>query len=218
MNKFFLSFFLPLMAAVFAFTACSESDGAEEEYVDWQATNETYFDNLYTTTKAKIASGDNSWKIYQCWTLDSGQVALHSYDHIFVHVVESGSRNVKPEYNDSVRVHYRGHLLPSKSYASGYVFDQSYQGTFNKDVAVPAQFKVSGLVPGFTTALQHMNLGDRWEVYIPHQLGYGEEANGAIPAYSTLVFYIGLVGIYRYGSSAPSWNAKPNMFWEEVDE
>ena len=61
-------------------------------------------------------------------------------------------------------------------------------------------------------------LGDRWEVYIPHQLGYGEEANGAIPAYSTLVFDIGLVGIYRYGSSAPSWNAKPNMFWEEVDE
>ena len=101
MNKFFLSFFLPLMAAVFAFTACSESDGVEEEYVDWQATNETYFDNLYTTTKAKIASGDNSWKIYQCWTLDSGQVALHSYDHIIVHVVESGSRNVKPEYNDS---------------------------------------------------------------------------------------------------------------------
>ena len=51
MNKFFLSFFLPLMAAVFAFTACSESDGVEEEYVDWQATNETYFDNLYTRTK-----------------------------------------------------------------------------------------------------------------------------------------------------------------------
>ena len=96
MNKFFLSFFLPLIAAVFAFTACSESDGVEEEYVNWQATNETYFDNLYTTTKAKIASGDNSWKIYQCWTLDSGQVALHSYDHIIVHVVESGSRNVKP--------------------------------------------------------------------------------------------------------------------------
>lgn len=218
MKKNLLLFFLPLMAVLLSLASCSESGGDDEEYVDWQTTNETYFDNLYTTTKAKIAAGDTSWRLYQCWTLDSGQVALHSYDHIVVHVVESGTRDVKPEYSDSVRVHYRGRLLPSRTYTSGYVFDQSYKGDFNPATSVPAQFKVSGLVQGFTTALLNMNLGDRWEVYIPYQLGYGEDANGSIPAYSTLVFEMDLVGIYRYGTDVPDWNAKRNAFWDEVTE
>ena len=70
------------------------------------------------------------------------------------------------------------------------------------------------LVEGFTTALLNMNLGDRWEVYIPYQLGYGEEDKNPIPGYSTLIFDINLVGIYRLGTSAPDWNAKPNDMWE----
>ena len=139
---------------------------------------------------------------------------MHSYDHIIVRVIKSGDSDVKPFYNDSVRVHYTGRLIPSKSYPSGYKFDQSYKGEFNPATAVPAQFKVSGVVEGFTTALLNMNLGDRWEVYIPYQLGYGEEDKNPIPGYSTLIFDINLVGIYRLGTSAPDWNAKPNDMWE----
>ena len=52
-----------------------------------------------------------------------------------------------------------------------------------------------GIIDGFSTALQHMEVGDKWEVWIPWQLGYGSSASGTIPAYTTLVFEIELVSI-----------------------
>ena len=58
MKKYILSFLLPLLALTIAFTACSESNDEEEEFTEWQSTNDSYFDNLYAQTKAKIAAGD----------------------------------------------------------------------------------------------------------------------------------------------------------------
>jgi peptidylprolyl isomerase/FKBP-type peptidyl-prolyl cis-trans isomerase FklB len=52
-----------------------------------------------------------------------------------------------------------------------------------------------GIIDGFSTALQHMEVGDKWEVWIPWQLGYGSSASGTIPAYTTLVFEIELISI-----------------------
>ena len=202
------------MALAIAFTSCSESDNSEEEFADWQSTNESYFDNLFMQTKMKVDAGDTSWKILKSWTLDSGEVAKHSYDHIVVRVIKSGTSDVSPLYNDSVRVHYSGRLLPSKNYPTGYVFDKSYTGDFNIATAVPSKLVVNGTVEGFATALQHMHLGDHWEIYIPYQLGYGEDTNNTIPGYSTLVFDVRLVGIYRYGTQVPDWKAKLNDMWE----
>jgi FKBP-type peptidyl-prolyl cis-trans isomerase FklB len=206
MKKSILKFFLPLVAIAFAMAACSENDDSVEEFPDWQSTNETYYDRLYATTKQKIEDGDTSWKIIRSWTLES-DAATKPADYIIAHVESEGTADVKPFYTDSVRVHYSGHLLPSTSYTNGYVFDKSYTGTFYEETAVPSQFLVSGLVTGFTTALLNMNLGDRWTVYVPYQLGYGTEATSSIPAYSTLVFDIDLVGIYRAGADVPTWNA-----------
>lgn len=208
---------LPLMALVFALASCSESSDGVEEYPDWQHTNDTYFEKLYTATKAKIDQGDTSWKIIRSWSLES-EAATKPYHYIIAHVESEGDGSIRPFYNDSVRVHYRGHLIPSTSYKSGYVFDQSYQGTFNSATAVPAKFQVSGVVNGFATALLNMHLGDRWEVYIPYYLGYGTDASQTIPGGSTLIFNIDLVGIYRAGTQVPDWKAAPNgdgwMTWE----
>ncbi|MFA7065782.1 MAG: FKBP-type peptidyl-prolyl cis-trans isomerase, partial [Dysgonamonadaceae bacterium] len=55
--------------------------------------------------------------------------------------------------------------------------------------------RVSGVVDGFSTALQHMKEGDKWEVWIPWQLGYGERGQSPIPGYTTLVFEIELVEV-----------------------
>jgi len=65
---------------------------------------------------------------------------------------------------------------------------------------------VSGVVDGFTTALQHMRKGDRWKVYIPYQLGYGESANSSIPGYSTLVFDITLNNFWHVGETVPGFH------------
>ena len=74
------------------------------------------------------------------------------------------------------------------------------------------------MVDGVTTALLNMNLGDRWEVYIPYQLGYKDKENGSIPACSMLKFDLYLVGIYRKGTTVPEWKAKENTFelWDEA--
>ena len=63
-------------------------------------------------------------------------------------------------------------------------------------------------IDGLSTALQQMHLGDRWVVYVPHQYGYGTVNNSSpfVPAYSTLIFDITLVGIYHSGDRIPKWN------------
>lgn len=208
---------LALLVAVLSLTACSEEDNTKEEYPDWQANNEKYFDDLYNQARQKAAAGDDTWKTYSAWTLD-GEVSTASYDHIVVHVLKQSDQTVSPYLTDTVRVHYKGQMLPSTSYPTGYVFDQSYRGTFNAATAIPTKFAIADLVSGFTTALLHMHLGDVWEVYIPYQLGYGEEDQGAIPAYSTLKFEVNLVGIYRKGTVVPEWKAKANPWADWADD
>lgn len=215
--KKYLYVLLAAFVAVFALLSCSEDDNTPEEYPDWQATNEKYFDDLFATAKMKQASGDPSWKVIRNWTLDENS-AKHSYDHIVVHVLQSSGETVKPYSTDSVRVHYSGRLLPSLSYKLGYEFDKSYKGEFDVNTAIPTKFNVTDMVDGVTTALLNMNLGDRWEVYIPYQLGYKDEEKGSIPAYSMLKFDLYLVGIYRKGTAVPDWKAKENTFelWDEA--
>ena len=142
----------------------------------------------------KQASGDPSWKVIRNWTLDENS-AKHSYDHIVVHVLQSSGETVKPYSTDSVRVHYSGRLLPSRSYKLGYEFDKSYKGEFDVNTAIPTKFYVTEMVDGVTTALLNMNLGDRWEVYIPADMGYGKRPLPGIPGASTLIFDIELLAI-----------------------
>lgn len=89
-----------------------------------------------------------------------------------------------PSRTDRVRVHYTGRLI------DGSVFDSSVQR------GQPAEFPVSGVIPGWIEALTLMPVGSKWELYIPHQLAYGERGAGAsIPPFSTLVFEVELLEI-----------------------
>ena len=58
---------------------------------------------------------------------------------------------------------------------------------------------------GFQTALQYMVEGDDWYVYIPQQMAYGSEPSDVIPAYSTLLFRINVVGVYENKNDIPDW-------------
>ncbi len=90
----------------------------------------------------------------------------------------------KPTANDTVTVHYTGKLL------DGTVFDSSVERN------EPATFPVSMVIPGWTEALQLMNVGSKWVLYIPSSLGYGEHgAGGVIPPNATLVFEVELLSI-----------------------
>nr|WP_314264155.1 FKBP-type peptidyl-prolyl cis-trans isomerase [uncultured Moellerella sp.] len=89
-----------------------------------------------------------------------------------------------PARTDRVRVHYTGRLI------DGTVFDSSVQR------GQPAEFPVSGVIPGWIEALTLMPVGSKWELYIPSSLAYGERGAGAsIPPHSTLVFEVELLEI-----------------------
>lgn len=98
-------------------------------------------------------------------------------------VLNAGS-GAKPTRADKVRTHYHGTLI------DGTVFDSSYNR------GQPAEFPVSGVIAGWTEALQLMPVGAKYRLYIPHNLAYGERgAGGAIKPYSALIFDVELLDI-----------------------
>lgn len=207
-----------LSVLLLPFTSCTETTGEDDEYADWQQRNDDYFQKLYDATSKKIAAGDKSWKIIKCFSLPDYNVnyTASSTDNIIVHVVDSSkSASGSPLYTDSVKVNYLGRLMPTAQHPQGYVFDKSFTGDYSIDTAQPSVFKVSGVVDGFATALQHMKIGDRWEVYIPWKLGYGETKSGSIPAYSTLVFDMQLRGYYRANYQKGESDAKTGSWATE---
>ena len=194
-----------MMLSAGLFTSCTENDDTVEEYANWQSKNETYWDNLYTTTQQKIKSGDTSWKIILNYTFQNQKQTTGSAltyrpeNYIIAHVEQAGTGTTSPLYSDSVSMHYMGRLIPSTTYTSGLIFDKSWSSDkFNAATSRPvhsyigltydAEGKPTSLVDGFTTALMSMHRGDHWTVYIPYQLGYGEKNSGVVPAYSTLIF------------------------------
>lgn len=90
----------------------------------------------------------------------------------------------KPGLQSTVKTHYKGTLL------DGTEFDSSYKRN------EPAVFPVSGVIPGWTEALQLMPVGSKWELYIPSELAYGPRGSGSsIPPNSVLIFEIELLEI-----------------------
>ncbi|WP_120996734.1 FKBP-type peptidyl-prolyl cis-trans isomerase [Stutzerimonas urumqiensis] len=97
-------------------------------------------------------------------------------------VIQQGE-GARPTREDSVRTHYHGTLI------DGSVFDSSYQR------GQPAEFPVGGVIAGWTEALQLMNAGSKWRLYVPSELAYGAQGVGSIPPHSTLVFDVELLDV-----------------------
>ena len=58
-----------------------------------------------------------------------------------------------------------------------------------------AAFRLSDLIEGWIIAMQQMCVGDKWEIYLPAEMGYGKFSQPGIPGGSTLIFEIELLGI-----------------------
>lgn len=98
-------------------------------------------------------------------------------------VVKAGTGK-KPGVNDSVTVHYRGTLIDGKEFDSSYKRNE------------PVTFPVGGVIPGWTEALQLMQEGAQWQIFIPAKLAYGERGAGPmIGPNATLIFDVELVKV-----------------------
>jgi len=91
----------------------------------------------------------------------------------------------KPATSDTVRVHYEGKLV------DGTIFDSSYQR------GEPAEFPLNGVIPGWTEGLQLMNVGSKYRLYVPSELGYGTYGTRGIPPNSVLIFEVELLDIIK---------------------
>jgi FKBP-type peptidyl-prolyl cis-trans isomerase len=99
-------------------------------------------------------------------------------------IVKKGNGK-KPNATDRVRVHYTGTLI------DGTKFDSSV------DRGEPAEFPLNAVIPGWTEGLQLMDEGSKYILYIPYDLGYGEQPVGSIPPGSTLIFEVELLQILK---------------------
>lgn len=100
-------------------------------------------------------------------------------------VIKEGN-GPRPAQADQVTVHYTGKLI------DGTVFDSSVER------GEPATFGVTQVIPGWVEALQMMNEGSKWRLFIPSQLAYGPNgAGGVIGPNATLIFDVELIKVNK---------------------
>ncbi len=102
---------------------------------------------------------------------------------IYYKVIEQGNPNSpSPTVRSIVTAHYTGWTIDGKE------FDSSRSG-------VPFACRLCDLIDGWIIAMQQMHVGDKWELYIPAEMAYGNYSQPGIPGGSTLIFEIELLGV-----------------------
>lgn len=158
-------------------------NGTETNFTPEEANSflQQYFQNLASQAAEKNRAEANKFleenaKNPDVTTLESG---------LQYTVLQSGDASgASPTTTDKVVAHYEGRL------PDGTVFDSSYER------GQPFETGITGVIKGWTEALQLMKPGDKWRLFIPPDMGYGERGvPGTIPPYSVLIFDIELLEI-----------------------
>ena len=103
---------------------------------------------------------------------------------IYYKVISEGKNDgVHPSPRSVVTAHYTGWTIDGK------VFDSS------RSEIVPIAFRLNELIDGWIIAMQQMCIGDKWDIYLPAEMAYGNYSQPGIPGGSTLIFEIELFGI-----------------------
>ena len=178
--------------------ACKEEDDTYDAYANWPARNAEYFAQIAAEARDSIARAKGqygerweehcNWRMFKS-TTKSQNAAGALTDSICVYIEQRGAGTESPTWSDTVRVNYRGYLMPTQNMVNGEwveerkVFSQSFMGELDNQIAVPAKMGVS----------------------IPSELAYGSQSTGSVLPYSTLTFYANLVEYYEAGEDVPDW-------------
>ncbi|WP_298647066.1 FKBP-type peptidyl-prolyl cis-trans isomerase [uncultured Proteiniphilum sp.] len=175
-----LSLIISLCAAIL-FASCDKTETFDDK---WKLDNEAQFNTI---------ANDPAYEKIE---------SASKQGFIMYTVIESGN-GATPFFNETVKVRYTGWFKRDWSRLEDTYKDDQGNTIYNKVVFDSTErntfltLKVNQFVDGFSTALQHMQVGDKWEIWIPWKLGYGATKQGNIEAYTTLVFEVELVGIVK---------------------
>lgn len=129
--------------------------------------------------KKAYAQANKEWLVQK--SKEEGVKALPK--GIYYKVISEGKADGRhPDLHSIITAHYTGRTIDGKQ------FDSSLGDT-------PLAIRLRDLIDGWVIALQQMCVGDKWEIYIPAEMGYGKFSQPGIPANSTLIFEIELLGI-----------------------
>lgn len=175
-----------------AFLISCEKEKVEDNY--WKIKNREFIDSIASEAKRN----PENWKMLLSYKLGFEDLNNKYYwtndDYVYVQIIKQGDSNIpSPFYTDSVDIYYKGSLIDET------LFDYNFQEDKDFEIAEPTRFAVGGrygVITGLSTALQNMKIGDRWKIYIPEKLGYGDDTDKpSILPYSTLIFEVVLEDI-----------------------
>ena len=204
MKRTFLLFLPFLLFLAGAFVSCEEVKEAGK-YDNWRERNQVFIDSIKRETgeryvaTAEAADAMELGKLYAIQTTASTSAATQYVYCKKIVKNETGDRPLYSGYHSKVNAYYYG------TYVNGEEFDGCFDGYGALDEEIPlspeeqkqptafdsyAAFSVSGVITGWTAALQFMRMGERWMLYIPYQSGYGydDSSSNSIPGGSTLTF------------------------------
>jgi len=132
------------------------------------------------------AEGEKNKKAGDEWlAANAKKPGVKSFPDGLQYKVLVNGKGPQPKAGDRVSAHYRGTLT------DGTQFDSSYET--GRPLVTST---LGGVIPGWLEALTNMHVGDKWEIYIPSQLAYGEQGRPPkIPPAAPLVFELELLGI-----------------------
>ncbi|MDR2232799.1 MAG: FKBP-type peptidyl-prolyl cis-trans isomerase [Tannerella sp.] len=179
MKKYTL--FIGLIVTALLVAACSK-DETDPTLETWKQQNEQAFTGLANNPE------------YTRLSMPGG------VGNIYYRVLQEGDGK-RVYYNSRAEVYYKGWYVVTnqdRKVNAGDVFDQRLFDdgeTFKLAVSQAAtdNIQYATVINGWNLALQYMVEGDKWEVWIPYQLAYGENGNASIPGYTTLAFEIELI-------------------------
>ncbi len=176
-------YLLTAICLVIFFASCDKDESFDAQ---WKANNETAF--------AKISNDPSYTKL-------ESQSGL---GYIMYKEIEDGNTDKSPMFTDKVSILFTGWYKNYWDRDNKFTNEDGnlitnqiiFDSTANRGDR-PSQALVSSYVDGFATALQYMEIGDKWEIWIPWNLGYGafQNPNSGIRGHTTLVFEIELVDI-----------------------
>lgn len=174
-------YFFAAVCAAFIFASCGDQTVSFDD--QWKLDNEAQF--------ARIAANPEYTKLE----------SKSNEGYIMYKKIASGTGE-KPFFTDEVKVLYTGWYKNEWGKGDTYTGEHGniitnkkiFDSTANRN-NIPSPMVVSRMVDGFRTALQEMQVGDKWEIWIPWNLAYGARGSNNIRGYTTLVFEIELIEI-----------------------